>query len=153
MYTIVMYFSMTWFFLQNSIKSNVLAYFTSPKAVLNSESKAESWCLRFFVLINWFCLEMSIHTQPQPLNLEVVVHDPSTKYMFSNHVACDSELLTSCDVVGTITFSENQDWHFPTVCLISFWGYSLSLWIIYRFQLFKNIKLSKDIDLYLVLGH
>lgn len=83
------------------------------------ERKIDSRRLMFRVPINWICPDMSFQTHLHPLNWKVENHDPSTKNMFSEHMASELLLLNGCDVIKTVTFNKNHAWHSSFVCLIS----------------------------------
>lgn len=98
---------------------------------------------------NWICPEMSFQTNPHPLNREVRFHDPSTKHIFSKHMTCESVLLNGCDVIGIVSFAENQSFTFVWSVL---GNPRLSFLIVYRSELFKNTKLPNHMGSYLALG-
>lgn len=78
---------------------NVVTYFSSPKSkLLISNAKLISGILDSFVLVDWFCSDVSFHILLQPLNSETTVYESSIKQIFSEHMVYDFELLKVCNV-------------------------------------------------------
>ena len=91
-----------------------------------SECRADSRLLKLRIPMSCICLRLSFQTHPQPLNCAMEVHDPSTIYILSKHMAWASSLWSSCGVYGAISFALNQAWHSLSAYLTSSRG-SLSI--------------------------